>query len=56
MNFDDKQIVNSISQKLKEKDNTIQNLKNKIKSDGIFENESSKTKIEEIRKKRALFN
>ena len=55
MNFDDKQIVNSISQKLKEKDNTIQNLKNKIKSDGAFENESSKSKIEEIRKKRALF-
>jgi len=56
MNFDDKQIVNSISQKLKEKDNTIQNLKNKIKSDGIFENETSNLKIEELRKKRALFN
>ena len=54
MNFDDNQIVNSISQKLKEKDNTIQNLD--IKSNEISENENINLKIEEIRKKRALFN
>ena len=53
MNFDDNQIVNSISQKLKEKDNTIQNLD--IKSNEISENENINLKIEEIRKKRALF-
>ena len=56
MNFDDNQIVNSISQKLKEKDNTIQNLENNIKSNEISENENINLKIEEIRKKRALFN
>ena len=56
MNFDDNQIVNSISQKLKEKDNTIQNLENNIKSNEIPENENINLKIEEIRKKRALFN
>ena len=56
MNFDDNQIINSISQKLKEKDNTIQNLENNIKSNEISENENFNLKIEEIRKKRALFN
>ena len=56
MNFDDNQIVNSISQKFKEKDNTIQNLDNNIKSNEISENENINLKIEEIRKKRALFN
>ena len=56
MNFDDNQIVNSISQKLKEKDNTIQSLKYKIKSEETNENEESINKIEEIRRKRQLFN
>ena len=56
MNFDDNQIVNSFSQKLKEKDNKIQNLENNIKSNEIPENENINLKIEEIRKKRALFN
>jgi len=56
MNFDDNQIINCISQKLKEKDNTIQNLENNIKSNEISENENFNLKIEEIRKKRALFN
>ena len=58
MNFDDKQIVNSISQKLKEKDNVIQNLKYQIKNGNIgdFQNNGINQKIEEIRKKRELFN
>ena len=59
MNFDDNQAIDSISQKLKEKDNTIINLKNRIKSFGIngnFANEDSIKKIEEIRRKRQLFN
>ena len=56
MNFDDKQIVNSISKKLKEKDNLIQNLKNKNKPEEQFERELSNQKIAEIRKKRESFN
>ena len=59
MNFDDNQAIDSISQKLKEKDNTIISLKNRIKSFGIngnFANEDSIKKIEEIRRKRQLFN
>ena len=56
MNFDDKEIVSSISEKLKEKDNMIQNLKYKIKNDEISENEGRNQKIEDIRKKRELFN
>ena len=58
MNFDDKEIVASISKKLKEKDNIIQNLKYKInnKNDN-YENEGGNPKIEEIRRKREeLFN
>ena len=58
MNFDDKEIVASISKKLKEKDNIIQNLKYKInnKNDN-YENEGVNPKIEEIRRKREeLFN
>ena len=30
LNFDDREIVNSVSQVLKEKDNVIQNLKDKL--------------------------
>ena len=56
MNFDDKEIVSSFSEKLKEKDNMIQNLKYKIKDKEIYENEGQNKKIEEIRKKRELFN
>ena len=55
-NFDENQIVTSISQKLKEKDNIIQNLKNQINTNKNFDVEDSKLKIENIRKKRELFN
>ncbi len=59
MNFDDNQAINSISKKLKEKDNTIITLKNRMKSfgiDGYYESEDSMKKIQEIRRKRQLFN
>ena len=38
LNFDDREIVNSVSQVLKEKDNVIQNLKDKLidKATGNF--------------------
>ena len=55
-NFDENQIVSSISQKLKEKDNIIENLKNQINKNKKFDVEDSKLKIENIRKKRELFN
>ena len=55
-NFDENQIVSSISQKLKEKDNIIENLKNQINTNKKFDVEDSKLKIENIRKKRELFN
>ena len=55
-NFDENQIVSSISQKLKEKDNIIENLKNQINTNKKFDVEDSKLKIEKIRKKRELFN
>ena len=55
-NFDENQIVSSISQKLKEKDNIIENLKNQINTNKKFDGEDSKLKIENIRKKRELFN
>ena len=55
-NFDENQIVSSISQKLKEKDNIIENLKNQINTNKKFDVENSKLKIENIRKKRELFN
>ena len=55
-NFDENQIVTSISQKLKEKDNIIQNLKNQINTNKNLDIEDSKLKIENIRKKRELFN
>ena len=56
INFDENQIVKSVSQKLKEKDKIIQNLKNQINSAKNFDIEDSKLKIENIRKKRELFN
>ena len=55
-NFDENQIIKSISLKLKEKDNIIQNLKNQINSNKNFNTEDSKQKIENIRRKRELFN
>ena len=55
-NFDENQIVSSISQKLKEKDNIIENLKNQINTNKKFDVEDSKLKIENIRKKRELFS
>ena len=55
-NFDENQIVSSISQKLKENDNIIENLKNQINTNKKFDGEDSKLKIENIRKKRELFN
>ena len=55
-NFDENQIVSSISQKLKEKDNIIENLKNQINTNKKFDVEDSKLRIENIRKKRELFN
>ena len=56
INFDESQIVKSISMKLKEKDNIIQKLKNQIKSTKKFDTEDSKLKIDNIRRKRGLFN
>ena len=56
INFDENQIVNSISLKLKEKDNIIQNLKHQINSTKNFDIEDSRQKIDNIRKKRELFN
>jgi hypothetical protein len=55
-NFDENQIVNSISLKLKEKDNIIQNLKHQINSTKNFDIEDSRQKIDNIRRKRELFN
>ena len=55
-NFDENQIVNSISLKLKEKDNIIQNLKHRINSTKNFDIEDSRQKIDNIRRKRELFN
>ena len=55
MNFDDKEIVSSISKKLKEKDNMIQNLKNKI-NNNINDEDEGNQKINEIRRRRELFN
>ena len=56
INFDENQIVNSVSIKLKEKDNIIQKLKNQINSNKNFGTEDAKQKIENIRKQRELFN
>ena len=56
INFDENQIVKSVSQKLKEKDKIIQNLKNQINPIKNFDMEDSKLKIENIRRKRELFN
>ena len=56
INFDESQIVKSISMKLKEKDNIIQKLKNQINSTKKFDTEDSKLKIDNIRRKRGLFN
>lgn len=46
MNFDERQIVNSVSQVLREKENLIQNLQNQINSSKISPNEN---KFEEIK-------
>ena len=56
INFDENQIVKSISQKLKEKDNIIKKLEYQINSTKNFDNQDSKQRIENIRKKRGLFN
>ena len=56
INFDENQIVKSVSHKLKEKDKIIQNLKNQINPIKNFDMEDSKLKIENIRRKRELFN
>ena len=55
-NFDENQIVTSLSQKLKEKDNIIQKMKNHINAEKNMDVEDTKLRIENIRKKRKLFN
>ena len=55
-NFDENQIVTSLSQKLKEKDNIIQKMKNHVNAEKNMDVEDTKLRIENIRKKRKLFN
>ena len=55
-NFDGNQIVTSLSQKLKEKDNIIQKMKNHVNAEKNMDVEDTKLRIENIRKKRKLFN
>ena len=55
-NFDENQIVTSLSQKLKEKDNIIQKMKNHVNAEKNKDVEDTKLRIENIRKKRKLFN
>ena len=49
-------IVTSLSQKLKEKDNIIQKMKNHVNAEKNMDVEDTKLRIENIRKKRKLFN
>ena len=51
-NFDDKQIVNTISQTLQQKDNILRNLREQINSDNLLETQKTQLKIEQIRKNR----
>ena len=55
-NFDENQLVTSLSQKLKEKDNIIQKMKNHVNAEKNMDVEDTKLRIENIRKKRKLFN